>query len=85
MKRERLLQERRSKFESILNNQLGIVNKQKRIEMEELRLKSDIKHALDKINAKATTPLSTDRSSREGSGHVFLQMTIVKVVMSSYK
>ena len=59
------MKERRSKFESILNNQLGVVDKKQRVEMEELRLKSDIKKALDKLKVK-TKPLLPGTSSHEG-------------------
>ena len=71
-KRERVLKERRNKFESIMNNQLGMSSKKQKIEMEESRLKSDIKKALNQLKVKSK-PLSLDTSSREGKGCAFLR------------
>ena len=65
MKRENVLKDRRNKFESVLKSQLEMTDWQKRIEMEEVRLKLDIKKALDGSKVKAR-PSNVEKSSHEG-------------------
>ncbi|XP_065067788.1 centrosome-associated protein 350-like [Rhopilema esculentum] len=64
-KRERTLKDRRSQFESALKNQREIADWQKRIELEELRLKADIKRALDKSKNRNRVSPTPSKSARE--------------------